>query len=122
MSETMEQRFGRIGARLDTAFDRFRHEGHARVDPAVERLRKVLDDLRARLDDLAVQASLAKLETRDRTEPVVEELRDQTQAARNALADLREELDVAAEALREGLSEAAQDLSIGVSAAAHSRD
>jgi hypothetical protein len=107
MTTNMEQRFGQVGARVDTA---------------IARLNDSLDSLRGSLDELRVQASLAKLEAKERAEPVVDELRSRTADARTAFDELVHELRAAGEAVQSGVGEAAEDMNISLHAATHVRD
>lgn len=82
MAQRMEQQLARVGGEVG-----------ARVDAAMDRVHDAVERLRGRLDDLKVQAGLAKLEARDRAEPVVEELRELAIEARVAVDDLRTQLE-----------------------------
>lgn len=73
------------------------------IDPVV-RLHRALGTLRAELDDRRVQAGLAKLEVRQRSEPIVNLLRDLVDDARIALDDLQHDVTRRVDGLRVGLT------------------
>jgi hypothetical protein len=102
----LEERLGHVGANLDSA---------------IERISEGLEEVRARLDDLRVKAGLAKLETRERVEPIVDDLRDRTAQVRSSLVDLREQLMASGDALKMGLEDAAEDMEVAVEAATHTK-
>jgi hypothetical protein len=77
------------------------------------RLHKSLDALRAQLDDLRVQAGLAKLEVRQRSEPIVNQLRDMVDDARIALDDLQHDLTIRLDSVRVALTAAFEDIEEG---------
>ena len=77
------------------------------------RLNRALDTLRSQLDDLRVQAGLAKLEVRQRSEPVVNQLRDLVDDARIALDDLQHGVTRRVDAFRVGFTAAVEDVEAG---------
>lgn len=82
------------------------------TDPTA-RLQRALETMRGQLDDLRVQAALAKLEVRERSEPVVNQLRDLVDDARIALDDLQHDLELRVDAMRIRLSAAFDEVDEG---------
>lgn len=77
----------------------------------MELLGTQLDDWKARIDQLEVQAHLGQLEARQQITPLVDQLRNRWLDAREAVANTQDAAGDALSTLRDGVRSAMKDLS-----------
>jgi len=76
----------------------------------VDSISKSLDEWRGRIDELAVQADLAKLDLRELTGKQLDIAQNACLAVHSKLAEARRDAGVSAEALRQGVDQVLRDL------------
>ena len=117
---TFEARLARVGSRLDAMLERARGEGR-HVDDVVadiaEKVREGIETARAKVDDARVQLNLAKLEGKERADPLVAEARGRAGGVRADVGDLGEAVEDSIDTLRIGVHDALGEFEAALDAA-----
>lgn len=117
---TFEARLAGVGSRLDAILGRARGEGR-RVDEVVEdvaaKVREGIETARAKVDDARVQLNLAKLESKERADPLVADARSRAGEVRADVGELRDGVEESIDTLRIGVHDALGEFEAALDAA-----